>query len=239
MKNINQKIIGFKVLAEDDPKNMAADIDPLTKHVERRPEGELSATSEKIEYFTSEGKKTIYFIISYMPITGRINGKQVTIERPVEFFLPAGQSAEDSQWITSTMRLLSLVARNGSCVRALQDMRKVVWTKGPVRCGKKDYGNGKLVPVNHDSETAAIAWAIQQSLYRRGFLDVEGCQVPTHVLARKFQKAEITQQDMPDEIQSDEPLILSAKTCPQCHGTNIVRLDGCDTCMDCGHSKCA
>ena len=29
-----------------------------------------------------------------------------------------------------------------------------------------------------------------------------------------------------------------AKVCEKCHDKSVIRLDGCDTCTSCGHSKC-
>jgi ribonucleoside-diphosphate reductase alpha chain len=63
-----------------------------------------------------------------MPMAG-------TVDRAIEFFMPVGQSGESQQWITSSMRMLSLAARGGFLERALSDMRKVAWDRGPVRLG--------------------------------------------------------------------------------------------------------
>ncbi|BBI58926.1 hypothetical protein HSBAA_02320 [Vreelandella sulfidaeris] len=49
--------------------------------------------------------------------------------------------------------------------QAVADLRKVAWDKGLVRCGMNRWNK----PMFHDSEVAAIAWSIQQILYRRGF----------------------------------------------------------------------
>ena len=71
-----------------------------------------------------------------MRVAGIVDGRQVVIERPVEFFVPAGQRDEGQQWISSNMRMLSMVGRSGgSIAKALANMREVVWDKGPVRCG--------------------------------------------------------------------------------------------------------
>jgi ribonucleoside-diphosphate reductase alpha chain len=82
--------------------------------------------------------------------------------------MPVGQSGESQQWITSSMRLLSLAARGGFLERALSDMRKVAWDRGPVRLGTHQKADGTQVPMWHDSEVAAIAYAIQNILARRG-----------------------------------------------------------------------
>ena len=249
MVKIEKKITGMAVV---DPENTPAppalpDENPLLMRIENRPDASLDAKIEKVKYNTHEGAKKVYIAVSFMPVEGRINGQSVTIERPIEIFLPAGQTEEDGQWIVATMRNLSLAARAGFLTRALQDLRQVPWTKGPVRCGEHDYGNGKVVPLHHPSEVAAIAYAIQRILRGNGYLDAENNQVPVEVLARRYNKQaiELTDDSEPEPEQksstSDTQIAQSIGTgqvCPQCKGTNVRPLDGCDTCMDCGHSKC-
>ena len=127
--------------------------------IERRPKGALSAVAEKIDYWTQEGHKTLYLLVSFLPVPAADGSG--TVDRAIEFFMPVGQSGESQQWITSSMRLLSLAARGGFLNRALSDMRKVAWDRGPVRLGIHEKADGTLVPMWHDSEVAAIAFAIQ------------------------------------------------------------------------------
>ncbi|RNF28279.1 ribonucleoside-diphosphate reductase, partial [Massilia aurea] len=149
---------------------LVADDDPLRKRFEHRPLGELESVTSKIEYSTQEGRKTAYLTVSFLRAEGAWEGRQVTVERPFEFFMPANQRTGGHQWITASMRLLSMVARAGGPIaRALADMREVVWEKGPVRCGHIVRDDGVQVPVYHDSEVAAIAFMLQRMLIRRGF----------------------------------------------------------------------
>src|SRR3989344_3098202 len=103
-----------------------------------------------VDHFRSEeGHKALYLIVSFLPVpTGTGEG---TVDRAIEFFMPVGQSGESQQWITSSMRLLSLAARGGFLERALSDMRKVAWDRGPVRLGTHRKDDGTLVPMWHDS----------------------------------------------------------------------------------------
>lgn len=254
---ISKKIVGLAVVSKDDksavqePIFLAAPVlaesNPLDARIERRPEGELEATSTKIEFSTQAGKQKLYLIISYMPFEGVVNGEKVTIERPVEFFLPAGQVNEDHQWVMATMRNLSLCARAGFVTKALQDLRSVTWTKGPVRCGMKDYGEGVIKPVTHDSEVSAIAWSIQQALFNRGFLDCDGGQVPARLLAKRYKAryntvevaelAEVVQIDVKPkaEVKYTAP---TGAICPECKEASLTKQSGCDVCP-CGYSKCS
>jgi ribonucleoside-diphosphate reductase alpha chain len=267
VKQIESKIVGVKVKkpGEEVPEKVVevqapADVDPLLVRVENRPEGTLEAVSEKISYNTSEGKKKVYVLVSFINVDGVIDGQPVTIERPIEFFFPVGQLSSEHQWITATMRNLSLAARGGYVSQALADLRKVTWDKGPVRCGKNEWGK----PNFHDSEVAAIAWSIQQILYKRGFVDRDGNQVPAKVLARKFKEryqvgkpsvgsedldtALIPEGDSEIAVVAAEPFgedsVGAARVkkgvgdCPKC-GSTMQLLDGCPTCVEgCGWSKC-
>ena len=240
-------------LAPAPPAPVLPDENPLFVRVENRPDEALNAVIEKVTLGTQVGKKKIYVAVSFLEIKGRLNGQAIAIERPIEIFLPAGQTDEDGQWIVATMRSLSLAARGGYLTRALQDLRQVPWTKGPVRCGEKDWGNGKVVPIQHPSEVAAIAYAIQRILCNRGFLDADGNQVPLEVLARHHarQASDETRSDPEQKLVAanpstpsieavlEKPVAAGKNTCPQCGGSNIRRIDGCDTCTECGHSKCA
>jgi ribonucleoside-diphosphate reductase alpha chain len=252
MLKIEKKISAFEVVkngetAAENAQLAMPNINPLDSRIERRPDGELDATSSKFEYSTQEGKKKIYLTISFMPFTGMHNGEQITCERPIEFFLPAGQSSEDHQWISATMRSISLAARAGFVAKALQDLRSVAWTKGPVRCGTVDYGNNKIVPVIHDSEVAAIAWAIQQSLYRRGFLDADGNQVPPAVNARRYKRrlGELAEQfeavaTETIKVKSDDQAsTIKGTECPKCRQFSVIKESGCEQCTSCDYNKCS
>ncbi len=266
-KSINSKIVGVKVkkAGEEVPEKtveviLPADVNPLLVRVENRPEGTLEAVSEKISYNTSDGKKKVYVLVSFIQVDGVIDGKPVTIERPIEFFFPIGQISSEHQWITATMRNLSLAARGGYVSQALDDLRKVTWDKGPVRCGLNEWGK----PNYHDSEVAAIAWSIQQVLYNRGFLDMDGNQVPAKVLARNFKQRQLgfkptEASEDPEQAlipEGDSELVdVSAEAfgadsvgaarvkkgvgdCPKCSCT-LQLMDGCPTCVEgCGWSKC-
>ncbi|TVP50521.1 MAG: ribonucleoside-diphosphate reductase [Halomonas sp.] len=258
---ITSKIIGYRIKAQEQtaPAPELQDENPLTVRIPSRPEGTLEAVSEKISYVGAEGRKKVYLLVSFMPVEGVLDGKRVVIERPVEFFFPSGQLSSEHQWITATMRSLSLAARGGYATQAVADLRKVAWDKGLVRCGFNRWNK----PMFHDSEVAAIAWSIQQILYRRGFLDQDGNQVPVEQLVERYAHRMIhghawqppreeAASATPTEASIGEPTSerLSAEkkpegsgpvtvgNCPECRG-ELIMMDGCPTCYaGCGWSKC-
>ena len=214
-----------------------ADDDPLRRRFEHRPLGELESVTSKVEYSTQEGRKTVYLTVSFLRAEGMWQGRQVTVERPFEFFMPANQRTGGHQWITASMRLLSMVARAGGPIaRALADMREVVWEKGPVRCGHITRDDGVQVPVYHDSEVAAIAFMLQRILTRRGFLDEQGNQVPVDALARSFERRMHGAAPGPrlQEETPAEPLpVLNGAKCPECGALALRKVDGCSRCASC------
>ncbi|MCI4440669.1 adenosylcobalamin-dependent ribonucleoside-diphosphate reductase [Tibeticola sp.] len=200
----------------------AAPVDPMRTVIESRPKGALSAVAEKIEYWTQEGHKTLYLIVSFLPVP-RADGSG-TVERAIEFFMPVGQSGESQQWITSSMRLLSLAARGGFLDRALRDMRKVAWDRGPVRLGTYRKADGTEVPMWHDSEVAAIAYALQNLIARRAHADAAGASAATP--ATGAASAGTTPATPP---------VMAGKKCSECGAHAVIRKDGCEYCTACGH----
>ncbi len=213
------------------------DDDPLLKRFERRPLGELESVTSKIEYSTQEGRKSAYLTVSFIRTEGHSEGRQVTIERPFEFFMPGNQRTGGHQWITASMRLLSMVARAGGPIaKALADMREVVWEKGPVRCGHLTREDGVQVPVYHDSEVAALAFMLQRILIRRGFLDALGNQVPVAELARVFAErggAPLPEAEPQPPTSSGALPAASGARCPECGARALRKVDGCTRCDEC------
>ena len=189
--------------------------DPLRTVIESRPQGALDAVAEKIEYWTQQGPKRLYLVVSFLPVVlpdGR------TVDRAIEFFMPVGQSGESQQWVTSSMRLLSLAARGGFLERALSDMRKVAWDRGPVRLGTHQRDDGTRVPMWHDSEVAAIAYAVQNILARRG----SGTPPAPSPLPE------------PEALATD-PMVMAGRKCEECGAHAVIRKDGCEYCTACGN----
>lgn len=181
--------------------------------VERRPEGPLNAVTDKIEYYTHDGLRRLYLVVSFMNVAG--------MERPIEFFVPVGQTGESQQWITATMRSLSLAARGGFLDKALEDLRKVSWDRGPIRHGWRTKEDGTRVPQWHDSEVALLAYAIQTIIADRKQVHTEGVELPTDVAEA--------------EAEMLQPAVITGKKCIECGAHAVIKKDGCSFCTACGH----
>ncbi|MGA2549528.1 MAG: adenosylcobalamin-dependent ribonucleoside-diphosphate reductase [Burkholderiaceae bacterium] len=195
----------------------APGLDPMRTMIARRPQGALSAVAEKIEYWTQEGHQTLYLVVSFLPVPAA--DAVGTVDRAIEFFMPVGQSGESQQWISSSMRLLSLAARGGFLERALSDMRKVTWDRSPVRLGYYEKPDGAKVPRWHDSEVAAIAYAIQNIISRHQGQVVEPA----------------SRESAPQDPSALPPALMAGKKCIECGAHAVIRKDGCDYCTNCGY----
>jgi ribonucleoside-diphosphate reductase alpha chain len=184
-----------------------APIDLMRTVIASRPKGALPAMAEKIEYWTQQGRQHLYLVVSFLPLP---DGRQ----RAIEFFMPVGQNGESQQWVTASMRLLSLAARGGFLDRALADMRKVAWDRGPVRLGTYRKADGTHVPLWHDSEVAAIAYALQNLVAGRNGHENE---TPAALAS------------------APNPAPMTGAKCPECGAYAMIRKDGCDYCTQCGH----
>jgi ribonucleoside-diphosphate reductase alpha chain len=142
--------------------------------------------------------------------------------------MPLGQSGESQQWITSSMRLLSLAARGGFLERALRDMRKVAWDRGPVRLGTYQKADGGLVPLWHDSEVAAIAYAIQQLIAHRN-------ESAAHSASTAAPAVGAVPATGSAKSSPAAPPAMVGKKCGECGAYAVIRKDGCDYCTQCGH----
>jgi ribonucleoside-diphosphate reductase alpha chain len=201
------------VLQTDAPKPAAAEaqapaIDLMRTVIASRPKGALPAMAEKIEYWTQQGRQHLYLVVSFLELP---DGRQ----RAIEFFMPVGQNGESQQWVTASMRLLSLAARGGFLDRALADMRKVAWDRGPVRLGTYRKADGTHVPLWHDSEVAAIAYALQNLIAGR---NGQAAETPAALATAPA-----------------TPAPMSGAKCPECGAYAMIRKDGCDYCTQCGH----
>jgi ribonucleoside-diphosphate reductase alpha chain len=226
------------VPAAEAPK--VQDIDPQHVQLPKRPAGDLEAITSKVEYQVGGERTSLYVSVSFAVIEGVLNGKPVKIERAIEFFLPAGQTTEDHQWVSYAMRLQSMVGRfgNGGVAKALQNMRETVWDRGPVRLLGED---GKPLPGFYNSAVAAIGKAIQNILIKRGLLDADGNQVPSRVLAARYGarfaapvEGEMLGSIEPETVVEAPTYTATGKKCPGCGLYSFVMVDGCRKCLECG-----
>jgi ribonucleoside-diphosphate reductase alpha chain len=94
----------------------------------------------------------------------------------------------------------------------------------------------------HDSEVAAIGYALQQILLKRGFLDVAGNQVPVKRLAERLKRRDESYALAAEPVEAAASthshashLMTNGKKCPDCGAHALHKVDGCSKCANCGH----
>ena len=140
-----------------------------------------------------------------------VNGRR----RPFEIFINS-KNMEHYAWTVALTRMISAVFRRGGDVsfvveelKAVFDPRGGAWMKG------------RYVP----SILAAIGGVIERHLVEIGFIEGEGMGLATDPAAEAVALAV-------GETR------MAPTTCPACGSYNTTLREGCEVCLDCGHSKC-
>jgi ribonucleoside-diphosphate reductase alpha chain len=132
--------------------------------------------------------------------------------RPFEIFINS-KNMEAYAWALALTRMISAVFRRGGDVSFVVDELKAIFDP---RGGQ--WMNGRYVP----SLLAAIGEIIERHMVEIGFL---GQRLGTlSGLPSAF--------DIPAEG-------ARARYCPRCGDASFVKLEGCDSCLSCGYSKCS
>lgn len=157
--------------------------------------------------------------------------------RPFEIFINS-KSMDQFQWIVALTRIMSAVFRKGGDVAFIVEEMKAVFDPH----GGYFKSGGRFMP----SLVAEIGSVVEQHLKYIGL--IEGPQLTEEqkqLIAEKRVAFENANQDKPiqkknDESSNSEGLSFpaGAKMCPKCSTQALVVLDGCQTCLNCGDSKC-
>jgi ribonucleoside-diphosphate reductase alpha chain len=135
-------------------------------------------------------------------------------KRPFEIFINS-KNMEHYAWTVALTRMISAVFRRGGDVSFVVEELKAVFDP---RGGQ--WMGGRYVP----SLLAAIGEVIERHLIMTGFLA----------------KPELGEND----AQRAAMAVAGAegapvRRCPRCSAVGLARIEGCDTCVSCGYSKCA
>ncbi len=132
--------------------------------------------------------------------------------RPFEVFINS-KNMEAYAWALALTRMISAVFRRGGDVSFVVDELKAIFDP---RGGQ--WMNGRYVP----SLLAAIGEVIERHMMEIGFMGQR-----LHGLS-----------DLPDahNIPAEG---ARARFCPRCGDASFVKLEGCDSCLSCGYSKCS
>lgn len=223
MQSINRKIVGYSVVTPDKAQEDAAPPAPVLEELPRRRPEELHGTTYKIKSPMMEN--AIYVTINDVVLNAGTEHEQV---RPLEIFINS-KSTENAQWIAALTLTISAIFRQGGRVDLIaEELRNVHDHSGGY------YRNGVFIP----SLAAEIGLVLQKHLAKAAG---EGDAPDAEALALAAQKREalVTPVSSPQSLEdAAEPAVPGAVACPKCKAVQMIKMDGCDTCLACGHSKC-
>ncbi len=129
--------------------------------------------------------------------------------RPFEVFINS-KNMEHFAWTLALTRMISAVFRRGGDVSfVVEELKQIFDPRGGA------WIKGKYIP----SILAAIGGVIETHMIATGFLEGEGTGLKQDYLANQA------------SVSSETP-------CPSCGQYDLQMMEGCMTCVSCGHSKC-
>ena len=205
---IEKKITGYAVAKPEDEQE--SNVAHIAPLLER--DDILEGTTYKIK--TPNSDHAMYITINDVVVN---HGTPDEHRRPFEVFINS-KNMEHFMWIVALTRITSAIFRKGGDITFLVEELKAVFDP---RGGYYKRG-GKYMP----SIVAEIGEVIQQHLISIGMM--EG-QLNNAELQAKRQEAE-------EKLGADA--VAKGNLCDKCGAMAVIRLDNCNTCLECGDSKC-
>ena len=233
---ITGHIVGYDVKKPDEPapeptaeERALADVIHMHETLERPQK--LVGSTYKLKTPEHVSSHAMYITINDIVLN---EGTEHELRRPFEVFINS-KNLEHYQWIVALTLIMSAVFRKGGDITFLVDeLRSVFDPRGGY------WNKGKYVP----SIIAEIGDVIERHLIDIGML--KGSEPDEHVKALiEAKKAEICGEDEAEagaagtgEDNDGEAWMATATLCARCNHKAVVLKDGCQTCMNCGDSKC-
>jgi ribonucleoside-diphosphate reductase alpha chain len=219
------------VLSVEEPKHAIA-VEAVIASRPEEPELPLPAPAPRHETRTEKGG--VVYMTRPLDRPGELPGRTYKIKwldsdhafyitindiekdgrvRPFEIFINS-KNMEAYAWALALTRMISAVFRRGGDVSFVVDEMKAIFDP---RGGQ--WMSGRYVP----SLLAAIGEVIERHMMEIGFL---GMRTAHATIAPIALAEKLPREGAP------------AHFCPRCGEASFVKLEGCDSCLSCGYSKC-
>ena len=232
---ITGRIVGYDVKKPDDPAPVeaapqTADIIQMHETLERPQK--LVGSTYKITTPDHVSAHAMYITINDIVLN---EGTDHELRRPFEVFINS-KNLEHYQWIVALTLIMSAVFRKGGDITFLvEELRSVFDPRGGY------WNKGKYVP----SIIAEIGDIIEHHLIDIGMLKGNEPDEAAKALI-EAKKAEMQADAVKGESAAaqggpsggDVAWMATATLCSKCSHKAVVLRDGCQTCMNCGDSKC-
>ena len=243
---ITQKIKAYSVASQDDK---AASPEPVAATPKALPQAEIIQMHERVERpesligATYKIKSPLFEHALYVTINDIVlnPGTEHELRRPFELFINS-KNMEHFQWIVAITRIVSAVFRKGGDVTFLvEEMKAVFDPRG---------GYFKAGGVYMPSIVAEIGSVVEEHMKSIGLiLDPELSDAQLALIAEKraaYEGRSKKNAEMSPSAAVGDVLVTgdgtsfppSATMCSKCNTKALVLMDGCQTCLNCGYSKC-
>lgn len=248
---IDKKIVNYQVgdkkSQESAPATTPAAEVPQKAEIIRmhekleRPEGMECLEGATYKIRTPLDDHALYVTINDIILNAGTEHEQ---RRPFEIFINS-KNMDHFQWIVALTRVMSAVFRKGGDVTFLSEELQAVFDPK----GGYFKPGGRFVP----SIVADIGAVVEHHLRRIGLLEPDELS-EQQLLMLEQKRAEVEarerealQNDNEAQKKTAEPVAEgqpessfppSATLCTKCNTKAMVLLDGCQTCLSCGYSKC-
>jgi len=207
---IEKKITGFEVVKPESESDKETNVTHIAPLLER--DDVLEGSTYKIK--TPHSEHALYITMNDVVINA---GTPNEHRRPFEIFINS-KNMEHFMWIVALTRVISAIFRKGGDVTFLVEELKAVFDP----LGGYYKKGGKYMP----SMVAEIGETIQAHLVSIGMM--EG-KLSTPELEAKRREATV-------KLGADA--VAKGNLCDKCGAMAVIRLDNCNTCLECGDSKC-
>jgi len=246
---IEKKIKGYNVVKPEDKAAPAATAVPAAP--KEAPKAEVIQMHESLERpdtligSTYKIKSPLFEHALYVTVNDIVlnAGTQYEQRRPFEIFINS-KNMDHFQWIVALTRIISAVFRKGGDVTFLVEEMKAVF----------DPRGGYFKPggIYMPSIVAEIGAVIEQHMKMIGLIhDPEMDESTKRLIAEKRaayeagakKNTEVSQVAASVEAdagaaESSNGFPPGATLCAKCNTKALVLMDGCQTCLNCGYSKC-
>ena len=166
-------------------------------------------------------KNSVFITLSYVETEkGR---------RPIEIFINSKDLNRAPEYVVLTRLISAIFRRATDPMFILEELHGIHDPNG---------GSFKEGRYYH-SFYAEVAETIERFFYDVGIISKEDSkkdkeqldQVPNEEMPELVKKVEV-------ELKNDESMNMEFRLCPSCSGKSLKTENGCDSCMECGYSKC-
>jgi hypothetical protein len=231
---IERKIVSYAVVKPQDaapasaaqPEVAAPALNKMEmgEHIER-PE-HLHGSTYKVKAPTLD--HAMYITINDIVLNAGTDHEQ---RRPFEIFINS-KNMDQFQWVLALTRIMSAVFRKGGDITFMVEELKAVFDpKGGYFKPGGVYMNSLLAEIGHILDTHLKAIGMIQA--------PEMNDAQRQLIADKrtaYEKRTTEANSAKDDSNGSFP--PTATLCTKCQTKALVLMDGCQTCLNCGYSKC-